>query len=421
MKIFYGWWVLLGLFLVYTATNGILIHTLPLMYPELIKEFGWDAEEVTRPASIFFLVVAIITPFMGALADRFSTRMVTLAGCIILVAALAYYPSITSLNQMMIIYLVFSLGLAASGLVPNMLILTRWFERYRGIAVGVLLMGSSMGGALFPLIVKDVLIDQGWREAMTLVAIIGGVMMIVPLIILVRNFPQDRGLYPDGRADAEPEAIAATPESRGADMTLLQALKTPTFYLLAFCTGALWFCIVGVLQHQSIYMTNDLGVDMAKVPVIFSLFFWCAIVGKLLFGYLGDRFNKTMIMLLAITNLFIALFLLRTATADSMTTLYLYAIVCGIGFSAGFTMVQVLIAEFFSGASFGKILGVFTMIDSIAGAMGIKYLASVKVARDGYAYGLEVMMGLCVAAAVCVCVLIFRHRNARASLASAST
>ncbi len=65
MKIFYGWWVLLGLFLIYTANNGILIYTLPLFYPELIDEFGWNAEQVTRPAALLLVVAAIIVPFAG--------------------------------------------------------------------------------------------------------------------------------------------------------------------------------------------------------------------------------------------------------------------------------------------------------------------------------------------------------------------
>ena len=55
MKIFYGWWVLLGLFLIYTANNGILIYTLPLFYPELIDEFGWNAEQVTGRSRCFWL------------------------------------------------------------------------------------------------------------------------------------------------------------------------------------------------------------------------------------------------------------------------------------------------------------------------------------------------------------------------------
>jgi len=111
-KIFYGWRVLLGLFLVYTANNGILIYTLPLFYPELISEFGWDEEQVTRPASLFFILAALLTPFVGVLFDRYSTRNIMLLGIVILIVGLALYPEVTSLNRLMLIHVIFALGLA---------------------------------------------------------------------------------------------------------------------------------------------------------------------------------------------------------------------------------------------------------------------------------------------------------------------
>ena len=69
-RIFFGWWVLLGIFISYTALVGIQIYTLPLFYPALIKEFHWSTEDVTRAATIFFLTGAIITPFVSSLFDQ---------------------------------------------------------------------------------------------------------------------------------------------------------------------------------------------------------------------------------------------------------------------------------------------------------------------------------------------------------------
>ncbi|NNL99670.1 MAG: MFS transporter, partial [Gammaproteobacteria bacterium] len=293
MRVFSGWWVLLGLFLIYTANNGILINTLPLFYPELIKEFGWNEEQVTRPATLFFIVAAVLTPFIGALFDRFSTRLIMVIGILAVAAALIVYPQVKSLGQLTAVYMVFALGLAGAGLVPNMLILTRWFRRYRGIAVGILLMGSSIGGALFPLIARNTFVNQGWREAVMLVAIVGTVMMLASIVLLVRNRPEDKGLAPDGDAVAPAEVDAPT---AAPGMTLGQAARTPAFYLLMFATGGMWFCIVGVIQHQAIFLGQDLGVSDAVLPVVLSVFFCSAVAGKLLFGYLGDRFNKTFIM-----------------------------------------------------------------------------------------------------------------------------
>ena len=324
------------------ANNGILMYTLPLFYPELIAEFGWNAEEVTRPAALFFVVAALLTPFMGALFDRYPTKRVMMFGILALVAGLACYPFVTSLAQLTAIYMVFAVGLAGCGLVPHMLILSRWFKRYRGLAAGLLLSGSSFGGAIFPLIAKETLLTQGWRPALALVAIIGSVMMLIAALWLVRNSPQELGLAPDGAAPDEPAPATpgAGPASAPAGVTLRQAAATPVFYLLAFVTATLWFCIVGMLQHQSIFLSQDLGVDRADLPLIFSLFFWAAIIGKFAFGWLSDLFNKGVIMLLAVLCFAAGLALLPVITADNKTLLQLYAVLFGVGFGGTFSMIQ---------------------------------------------------------------------------------
>ncbi|MFK7831295.1 MAG: MFS transporter [Congregibacter sp.] len=399
-KIENAWWVLFGLFLLYMATNGILLNTLPLLYPELTREFGWNEAQVTRPASLFLLLTAFLTPVLGALCDRYPARRIMLAGVLLIVVPLMFYAYISSLTHMVIIYLVCSIGLAACGLVPNMLILSRWFTRKRGVAVGVFLMGSSLGGALFPLVVKETLAQQGWRDAITLITIVGGSMMLLGLA-LIRNHPP-APIEADTSVELE-EAPAAAPAVVG--YTLREAAKLPAFYLLMIATGALWFCIVGILQHQSIYLGQDLGVSNSLLPLVFSVFFWSAIVGKVLFGYLGDKFNKVMILAASIINLLLGLVVLRAADASNDLTLFAYAIVYGVGFSGAFSAIQLVLAEFFAGVSYGRILGAFVMVDSFAGAAGIQFMGMRRVADGSYLPALNMLIGMLLIVTLLVLVL----------------
>lgn len=409
MKIFYGWWVLLGLFLIYSANNGIIIYTLPLFYPELIDEFGWNAEEVTRPAALLLIVAALIVPFAGVLFDRYSTRLVMLLGILALVAGLGFYPSITSLGQLTAIYMVFALGLAACGLVPNMLILTRWFRRYRGMAAGLLLMGSTVGGAAFPLLARETLVTQGWRQAVLMIAVIGSVMMIGAAVFLVRNRPQEMGLGADGVAS--PDESDATPKTGSPGPTLKQAVKMPVFYILAAVTAALWFTTFAMLQHQSIFIGRDLGVDSARLPLIFSLFFWFAIIGKLFLSWISDKVDKLKVMLAAVLSLIFGLLLLRTVSADNMVALYGYAAIFGIGFGGTFSMIQLVVAEYFSGASYGKILALMTMVDSLAGSAGVNYLGRVRVAQGTYLPAFDLLIVICAVSTFLVIVLMRQRRG----------
>lgn len=407
---------MLGLWLTYAASNGILIFTLPLLYPSLIEEFGWNASEVTLPAMVFFTVTACLYPFVGTLLDRWSPKIITLIGVTVIVLALSLYPLVKTLTHMMIIYLVLAVGMSMGGLLSCMLIVTRWFEQYRGIAIGLLLMASSIGGAVFPLIIRGTLIENGWRDAIILLIPLSGVMMILPILFLVRNHPRDLNLHPDG-LDAGQSTEAALSFDSGPDF--IEVFKIPTFYLLAFSTATLWFCIVGILNHQSIYLGRDLHLDIAMLPLIFSVFFWCATVGKVLFGYLSDHFNKGYIMLLAVFLMGLGLITLRLAGNGNIVIIFGYAMIMGVGFSGSFTMIQLMIAEFFAGHDYGKILGIFIFFDTLSGALGIKILGEIRVASGSYLPAFNLMIGLCVVAAVCVIMIIRIHKRTPRSTAEA--
>ncbi len=411
-RLFFGWWVLLGTFLSYTALVGVQVYTLPLFYPELMREFGWNSEQVTRAPTIFYLTGAVITPFISSLFDRYSVRMFMLAGASATIIGLYSYSQLQSIRHMIVIYLVLAMAQVCAGQVPTMLVVVRWFKRHRGIAVGIALMGTSIGAAVFPLVVRHVLATGTWRDAIFVLMIICAIMMVLPMIFLIRSRPEDMGLRADGD-QVEKETVdlpAQKLEHEGP--TLREALRMPTFYLLALATGALWFCINGTQNHQTIFMNTELGIDMDTLALIVSAFFWFAIVGKLLFGYLGDRFSKTLIMVAVVVNLIVGLLILRFSSADHILSLYAYAAVYGIGFSGTFTMIQLVIAEFFAGHSYGKILGILTMVDVGAAGIAITVLARMQMAFGSYLPVFEVLIGICCGVAVAAAILHKMHLNA---------
>ena len=410
-RLFFGWWLLFGIFASYTALVGIQVYTLPLFYPELIREFGWSAEKVTRAATVFYLTGAIITPFVSSLFDRFSARNFMIAGALASVIGLYSYRSLHTLPQMMLIYMIFSLSQVCAGQVPTMLVVTRWFKRYRGIAVAITLIGPDVGGAIFPLIVKKVLATGDWRDALFVLMLFSGVMMLLPMIFLIRSRPEDKGLSPDG--DPPKTAAPDSPVSQAthAGMTLKEAVRTPAFYILAFATGSLWFCMNGIVQHQTIFMSSELGLTMDTLPVVISAIFWFAIIGKLLIGYLSDHFDKILLMFIVVITLVGGLILLRLSSAGNLFELYCYAAVFGIGYSGTFTMIQLVIAEFYAGQSYGKILGVLTMVDVGAGGLAITVIAQMQEAFRSYLPVFDMLIVLGCLVAILVLFLFRMRRN----------
>lgn len=404
-RIFYGWWLLVGLFLIYMASNGILLNTIPRIFPDLRAEFGWTNEQVTMPANMFFALVAFLNPVGGWFLDRFSIRRLMLIGTVGITIVLALFPMVQELWHLVALYVLFGFSLSLSGLSPSLMLLSRWFVRYRGLAFGILMMASSLGGAVFPWLVNHFLPD--WRLAVLVLAVLGGAIMILPTFFLVSNYPKEKGLAADGVADPEPEA---RPKPDPFGTVLLSLLRSPVFYLLAFATGTLWFCIVAMLNNQALFFRTELQLGDNSTTGIYSSFFFAAIVGKVLFGYLADKFDKLKVMMASVLNLGLGVSLLFLAVPGEVTWPLAYAIVYGVGYAGAFTMIQLMIAEYYAGRNYGVYLGIFLLIDSLAGSIGGTFLAWSADEFASFTTGFTVMMVLCAIAVVCVFILMRRQR-----------
>ena len=384
------WIVLGGLFLVYMASNGVTLHTLPLLYPELMDSFGWQASEVTLPATVFFVIGAVTSPPAGWLLDRYSSRAIIGFGSTLLTLGLLAYSATSSLWQLVAVYALLGLALSLCGLVSNMVMLTGWFDSGRGRATGILLMASSLGGALFPLAVGSGIEQLGWRQTVLLTGVGVGSIMLGSVWLLLRD---GRRLMPDSPSPGP---------SSDREQRVIPLILTRRFATIVFATGSLWFIIIALTQHQSIHLARDVGLARSSLPSVFSLFFGCSVVGKFCFGLLSDRYDLHRVMASAILMLAIALIALSQMTATASTLLYGYAVLAGLGFSGAFTCIQILIAAHYSGPLYGRILATIVLIDTLCGALGTQTIARVREWQGDYSAAFIGMAALAALSALLV-------------------
>ena len=391
-KTFYGWWVLLALFLTYAASNGIGLYAFGVLRKMQSADLGIDPARNGVLPGILFFTVAVMSMFVGWMLDRYSPRLILAVGSIGVVATVFGQMFVSSYEILMVYYVVFGLVMSLAGIISCMFLVNRWFHRYKGMAAGILVVGSSVGGIVFPTLAAKA---GNWHTASLW---LGGMALIfvIPSLFIVKDSPEDLNLFPDG---SETTPNSANTEGSIVGVTLAEALKTPSFYLVLIVTGSLWFCINGYLQHNA-FFCKDLGMDEKAAAGIIGLASTMAILGKLSFGYLSDRIDKKMIMALSLGIMAISLLILKGTIANP-SLLKIFASVFGLGFGGAFAIIQIWVADIYAGKSFGAILGVVTMVDTLVGMTGITSLGFMRKASGSYESSINLMIGLCGVALVC--------------------
>jgi MFS transporter, OFA family, oxalate/formate antiporter len=392
-KVFYGWWVLLGLFLMYFASNGIGMNTLPSFFPPMAKQFGWDPSKAVLPSSLLYLTIAIISPFLGRVLDKYDVKKIVIVGTVGTVTALLLFSQITSFNQLLLFYIVFSAMLSLMGIITSMYILRQWFDRKLGVAVGLFLNASSFGGAVFAPWAGAIIKESGWQAAAFQVTLVGSIFMLLPLFWL-KIRPSEVGALPDGAT----MVVSKSPTHDGGWVSFRQAMRSPGFWLLTVVTGVLWFCITGFLSSKNFYYT-DLHYDPKQGGMIDALYFACAVVGKISFGYFSDKLDKKKVMFFAVLMLLLGVLAMKMSLQNP-SWIYGFAVLYGMGYSAAFTMIQILVAEYYRGKDYGSILGVVSMIDTLAGFVGVIVLGTMRKANGNFDAAFNMMMVLCALAAL---------------------
>lgn len=391
MKKYYCWVVLGSLFLMYMASNGIALNTFNLYIPEFAKSFGVDIAQATGLAATLYLVLALPLPFVGRLLERFPAKSLILTGAVGATGSLFLFANAESFGAVRLFTVLYPVCLSLVGLLTSMYVINNWFVRHRGLATGILLMASSVGPAVFAPLVGRWIKELGWETAALYQAFICSAMILIPALLVVSH-PSKVGAYADGVEGT----VGRQPETDPAERSRIfrGAVRSVDFYLLAFVTAALWFCIGGFIQNQRNYQA-DLRLDVAQSGLLQGLFFFCGLLGKLLFGWLGDRFDVRRIMLLSVLNMVAGCALLYLSLDDARF-MAPCAVVFGIGYSGTFTMIQLYIISLFGGASYGTILGILSFIDTIAASMGVAVLGGMRKAGGSYHGAFWLMIALAV-------------------------
>jgi sugar phosphate permease len=394
-KIFYGWWMLLGLTIMYSATNGLAMYAfgvLRKMQATQSTNFGLDTQTQAILPMLLFLAVAAVSPFIGWALDRFNTKSIITVGAVLTVILTFSHQFMASYAGLCLLYVFFAVAISCAGIISFMYLINKWFRKNIGMATGILVVGSSIGGIIFPRIAASA---GDWHIACNWLGI-AAIICLIPPLFFIKNSPSEIGETLDGLPIDN--KAQKRPNTEGG-LTLKKALKTPTFYLVLIVTGVLWFCTNGYIQNHAFFMT-DLSKNPKETAAILGTFSMLAIGGKLLFGWLSDKYSRQYIMASSIALMLISVLLVKQSIGNT-PFISPFAMVFGFGFGGAFSIIQIWVVDIYAGKNFGTILGVVTMIDTIASSAGMITIGSMRKTSGSFASGFNLLITLCILALVC--------------------
>jgi MFS family permease len=388
-------------FLALFAIVGFALYGLPRFYPFYVQELGWTRQQVTSGNAYSKVAVALLFGVLaGRLVDRFGPRRLMLVGIVMAGGALVGLASVTTMAAFYFFYCFNALGYVFGGPLPNQVLLSRWFDRARGRAMGIAYVGIGVGGAIVPLLAYTLTQEFGWRGALR---ILGLVMIAValPAAYFVREPPPLRAMEPDARfGETRPSPGGPSRRTSGG---LKPILSQASFYFLAIGSMASIGAVGGTVQNLALYLSLDRKLQQPQVDGILSLVLAGSLIGRLGMGWLADRYPRKWVMLLIYVIVAAAippLFFAQTTAGVSAA-----ALLFGIGLGGDYMIIPLMAADLYGLAVMGRVMGVVLTADSVAESLVPMLVATIRDRTGSYEGGFLVLLALAAAGAVAVSCL----------------
>ncbi len=342
-------------FLALFSIVGVALYGLPFFYDFMVQDFGWTRRKVTSGNAYSKLLVGPAFGFLaGWIVDRMGPRRLMLAGIMMAGTALVGLGSISTLGMFYFFYLFNALGYVCGGPLPNQVLLSRWYDKARGKAMGFAYLGIGIGGTIVPRL----------------------------------ESPNPLG----GKAGERPEYAPVGP-----------VFRNPAFYLLALGSMCSIGAVGGTMQNLKLFLSLDQKLPQGQIANVLSLVLLGSIAGRLLMGWLADRYPKKYVMLLIYTIVASAVPLLFYASVPGL--LYAFAIIFGIGLGGDYMIIPLMAAELFGIKVLGRLMGVILTADGVAEALSPMLVATIRDSSGSYAFGFSLLIILAIIGAVSVAML----------------
>lgn len=386
--LFYGWKVVAALFVMLTFSSGLGFYNHSIILQALSRESGFPIELASTAVSVFFLVSGISGLYIARLIEKYDIRLVIGAGTLLASLSIYLVGKVSTIAELLIVYSLFGIGFTGSGLLPATTLIARWFEANRAKALSIASTGLSVGGILLTPLSASLVENYSLYVASDYISLLYLVGILPISWLILRSFPVDMDLTPDGRGTKASTVIDGIP--------FRQAIRHPFFWTLSISYVLVMSGQVGGIAHQYGVLTERLStaqvyIGMATLPAF-------SVVGRLIGGVMLDQVDTLKFTLVMMVLQGMALGILGCATS---VYLFFFGIALFGSCMGNLLMLQPLIvAEIYGLVNYSQIFSWSNMI-TVAGVAGGPVLMGVLFGYSGsYLLPYLIAGGLCLMAAV---------------------
>jgi sugar phosphate permease len=356
-RLFYGWWIVVFGSFISAVGTGILGHTFTIFYLPLKRDFAVSSAAISLLYGAARLEGGIESPIVGFLIDRFGPRAMILAGASMAGSGLILLSLADSYWSFFFIYVfIISLGHNAGFFHPLYTVINSWFIRRRGVGFAAIPASARLGAMIVVPILSYIVLNFGWRTG---AAMSGLVILIValPSALIIHRSPEELGLHPDGDPPRKIELQKSNHmddiSSDNLDFTVKEALKTFTYWTLMI-TISLRVSVTIALNAHFIPILVWRGFSESTGAYLVSLYAFGAIISSLGIGWIGDRWNKSLLSCVCIAPSILVLVGLSLSQARSIN----YFLPIALSITMGTVPVNwALIGDFFGRRPYAKLRG----------------------------------------------------------------
>jgi sugar phosphate permease len=331
----------------------------------IVAELGWTRTAFSGAGGPLLLSMALAAPIVGSLTDRFGPRRVLAFSTLLLGATLAAFGAMQSLGHFYAASLLFGLALTGLGDIPVGAVASRWFTKSRGLVLGVVYVGSNVGGSLVPIAATLVAARASWRVALGVLAVTA-IALILPFALFVVREPRPGEVEEDAVGASGP-APSGAPVLEAPSLDLAAALRTRSFWILGLALFVFYFYYLGVLNHLIAFL-SDSGFSDPAAARRFGGAVAVGIVGKLAIGLLADRIPMKAALLANFALVLLASLLLLFVGRPGVLLAFL--VVHGFAVAAENVLLPLIVVEAFGVAHMARIYGALMLMLLPGGALG---------------------------------------------------